>query len=211
MQRLLSFVSLLLASATLSGISALQGESIFLKAYLGGGYLFNGTTYWWETTSGDVVSPKLTFQGPAGFTMLQAGGSLSQTMKAFAFTSFMMAPKPNFKAEGIKVDTVYDYLTISDLGIGLGYYDKTGLSVSLGFSYAHNYYKYSVYGQNIGTFSKTGFGIVGIVGMDFPLSGHLTYGISLITYYGRVLDVGPYDGLNYTNMYAGLAASLMYD
>ena len=185
-------------------VAALQGESLFVKTLLGGGYSY-------VTQKDEAAGTGLTFTGPLGISMLQAGGSLSKSVKFYGFTGFSFGPSPKVKADNLKIDTVYDYFYVLDLGLGLGLYSKDGLSVSVGGSIAQNYYKYSVYGTQVGTFTRHGWGAHLIAGQEFPLSGHLSWGVSALLYYGRVYDVGPSADAPVTNMYGGIAVSLMYD
>lgn len=204
MPRLLKISSLISILLCAPAIAALQGESLFIKALAGGGYSY-------VTQKDDAAGTGLTFTGPLGISMLQAGGSLSKSVKFYGFTGFSFGPSPKVKADNLKIDTVYDYFYVLDLGLGLGLYSKDGLSVSVGGSIAQNYYKYSVYGAQVGTFTRHGWGAHLIAGQEFPLSAHFSWGISALLYYGRVYDVGPSADAPVTNIYGGIAVSLMYD
>jgi len=204
MRRITLLIPLVTALFTGANLAALQGESIFVKAIAGGGYTMV------NETAGDV---KLSFTGISAISYLQAGGSLSKSVKLFGFSGISMAPKPTAKTENLKIDTVYDYQTIFDLGLGMGFYSKTGWNLSLGMSIAQSYYKFNVYGVDIGTYTRHGWGSNLMLGKEFSLSPHWSFGVSLIAYYGRVYDVGtpPFQDAPVTNMYGGLAVSLMYD
>jgi len=185
-------------------LAALQGESIFVKALAGGGYSY-------VTQKDEAAGTGLTFTGPLGISMLQAGGSLSPSVKFYGFTGFSFGPSPKVKADNLKIDTVYDYFYVLDLGLGLAYHTKGGQTLSVGGSIAQNYYKYSVYGAQVGTYTRHGWGAHLIAGQEFPLSARFSWGLSAILYYGRVYDVGPSADAAVTNMYGGVAVSLMYD
>ena len=183
---------------------ALQGESVFVKAIAGGGYTMVN-----ETASDITIS----FSGLSGITYLQAGGSLSKSVKIFGFTGASIAPKPTVKTENLKIDTVYSLQTIFDLGLGVGFYTREGWNLSLGLSIAQSYYKFNVYGVDVGTYTRHGWGSNVMFGKEFVFTPHWSIGVSAIGYYGRVYDVGtpPFQDAPVTNIYAGLAVSLMYD
>lgn len=204
MPRSLKIFCLLTVVFLTNSIVALEGESIFIKALAGGGYSY-------VTQKDEPAGTGLTFTGPLGISMLQAGGSLSKSVKFYGFTGFSYGPSPKVKAENLKIDTVYDYFYILDLGLGLAYHTKGGQTLSLGGSIAQNYYKYSVYGAQVGTFTRHGWGAHLIAGQEFPLSARFSWGLSAILYYGRVSDVGPSADAPVTNLYGGIAVSLMYD
>ncbi len=204
MPRSLKISSFILFFACAQALAALQGESIFVKALAGGGYSY-------VTQKDEPAGTGLTFTGPLGISMLQAGGALTPSVKLYGFTGFSYGPSPKVKAENLKIDTVYDYFYVLDLGLGLAYHTKGGQTLSLGGSIAQNYYKYSVYGAQVGTFTRHGWGAHLIAGQEFPLSPRFSWGISAILYYGRVSDVGPSADAPVTNMYGGVAVSLMYD
>lgn len=204
MRRSIRTIFIALTAASAGSLAALQSESIFVKALVGGGYSMV------SETAGDV---SLSFSGINGITYLQAGGSLSKSVKLFAFSGFSFAPKPSVKTENLKIDTVYSFQTIFDLGLGVGFYSKRGFNVSGGMSIAQSYYKFNVYGVDIGTYTRHGWGSHILIGQEFPISTHFSFGVSLIAYYGRVYDVGqpPFQDAPVTNMYGGLMVSLMYD
>lgn len=205
MQRLLSFVSFFGLFAATSGLAAIQGESIFLKAYLGGGYSY-------VTQKDEKAGTGLTFTGPIGMTMLQAGGSLSQSVKVFAFTSFFFGPSVKAKAENLKIDTDYAYFFVQDFGLGLGIYSKNGLSFSVGGAISNNYYNYSVYQTTgVGTHTRHGWAAHGIIGQELSTTGKFTLGVSLMLSYNHVYDVGPSADAAVNGMYGGVAISAMYD
>jgi hypothetical protein len=185
-------------------LAALQGESIYLKVLAGGGY--SSVT---ETAS-DI---KLSFTGFNGITYIQAGGSLNSAIKVFGFTGFSIAPNPKVKTENLKIDTVYNYQTIFDLGLGAAVYSRGGQYISLGGSIAQSYYKFNVYGYDVGTYTRHGWGSHLMFGQEFPVSQRFSIGIAAIGYYGRVFDVGepPFKDAPVSNFYAGLVVSLTYD
>ena len=204
MRRLLIFIPLFSYFLSLGSAQALQGESIFVKAIAGGGYAMV------NEKAGDI---SISFSGPTGISYLQFGGSLSKSIKLFGFSGLSMSPKPQVKTENLKIDTVYSLQTIFDLGMGIGFYSKDGWNFSVGASIAQSYYKFNVYGVDVGTYTRHGWGSNLLVGKEFPLSKKFSFGISLLGYYGRVYDVGtpPFQDAPVTNMYGGLAISLMYD
>lgn len=204
MVRSLKISSLICILTCVPAIGALQGESIFVKALAGGGYSY-------VTQKDETAGTGLTFTGPLGISMLQAGGSLSPSVKFYGFTGFSFGPSPKVKADNLKIDTVYDYFYVLDLGLGLALYNKGGQSLSLGGSIAQNYYKYSVYGAQVGTYTRHGWGAHLIAGQEFPMSARFSWGLSALLYYGRVYDVGPSADAPVTNMYGGIAVTLMYD
>lgn len=199
------FVLIFLGLVSVRQIAALQGESIFLKGYLGAGYSY-------VTQKDEKAGTGLTFTGPIGLSMLQAGGSLSASTKVFAFTSFHYGPALSAKAENLKIDTKYSYFFVHDFGLGIGFYSKSGLSVSFGGAISNNYYNYSVYQTTgVGTHTRHGWAAHAIVGQELSTTGRFTLGISLMVSYNRVYDVGPSSDAAVTGMYGGLAVSAMYD
>ena len=204
MHRLLILIPLLAFFTGLTSLGALQGESIFVKAIAGGGYAMV------DEKAGDVT---ISFSGVTGMSYLQFGGSLSKSVKLFGFSGISMSPKPSVKTENLKIDTVYSLQTIFDLGLGIGFYSREGWNLSLGASIAQSYYKFNVYGVDVGTYTRHGWGSNLILGKEFPISRKFSFGVSLLGYYGRVYDVGtpPFQDAPVTNMYGGLAVSLMYD
>ena len=186
-------------------LAALQGESIFLKGYLGAGYSF-------VTQRDEKAGTGLNFHGPIGMSMLQAGGSLSPAVKLFAFTAFHLSPFLSAKAENLKIDTRYNYFFVHDFGLGLGYYTRDGYSVSIGGAISNNYYNYSVYQTTgVGTHTRHGWASHLIIGKELSMSGKFSLGVSLLLSYNRVFDVGPSADAPVTGLYAGVAASAMYD
>ena len=119
MPRSLKISSLVCLLTCAPAIAALQGESIFVKALAGGGYSY-------VTQKDEAAGTGLTFTGPLGISMLQAGGALSQSVKFYGFTGFSFGPSPKVKADNLKIDTVYDYFYVLDLGLGLAYHTKGG-------------------------------------------------------------------------------------
>lgn len=204
MRRLSAILPLTVTLVFAGQLSALQGESIFVKTLVGGGYTLV------SETAGDV---KLSFSGISGIGMLQVGGSLNRSFKVFGFTGLSVAPGPKATTENLKIDTVYSMQTIFDLGIGAGYYTRGGQYISAGASIAQNYYKFNVYGVDVGTYTRHGWGSHVLLGQEFPLSPRFSLGVSAIGYYGRVYDVGqpPYQDAPVSNFYAGLVISLTYD
>ncbi|GAB4429499.1 MAG: hypothetical protein OHK0011_11970 [Turneriella sp.] len=188
-----------------SGVKALQGESIFLKAYLGAGYSF-------VNQKDERAGTGLSLTGPIGMSMLQAGGSLSAATKLFAFTAFHFGPALSVKAENLKIDTQYSYFFVHDLGVGLAYYLSDGISISVGGAVSNNYYNYSVYQTTaVGTHTRHGWASHLIIGKELSTSGHFSLGVSLLASYNRVLDVGPSADAPVSGLYFGLAATAMYD
>jgi len=183
---------------------ALQGESVFVKVLGGGGYSIV------NETAGDVT---LSFKGVTGIGMLQFGGALSKSVKLFGFSSLAMTPSPTATTTNLKIDTTYSMQNIFDLGLGLGYYSQSGWNLSLGASIAQSYYKLNVYGTDIGTYTRHGWGSTLIFGKELAISQHWSVGLSLIGYYGQVYDTGtpPFQDAPVANVYTGLAVSLMYD
>lgn len=204
MRRFLTSISLLACILGTGSAAAMQGESIFVKAIAGGGYAMV------NEKAGDI---SIAFSGVTGISYLQFGGSLSKSVKLFGFSGLSMSPKPQVKTENLKIDTVYSLQTIFDLGLGIGFYSREGWSLSLGASIAQSYYKFNVYGVDVGTYTRHGWGSNLLIGKEFPISRKWSFGVSLIGYYGRVYDVGtpPFQDAPVTNMYGGLAVSLMYD
>lgn len=204
MHRLLSLIPLAALVMGLSSAHALQGESVFIKAIAGGGYTMV------NEKAGDI---SISFSGISGISYLQFGGSISKSVKLFGFSGISVSPKPAAKTENLKIDTVYSMQTIFDLGLGIGFYSREGWNFSVGASIAQSYYKFNVYGVDIGTYTRHGWGSNLLVGKEFPLSKKMSFGVSLLGYYGRVYDVGtpPFQDAPVTNIYGGLAASLMYD
>jgi hypothetical protein len=183
---------------------ALQGESIFVKAMAGGGYSF-------VTQTDDATSSKLSFSGITGMGFIQAGGSLNKSLKIFAFTGLTYTPKPSVKTTNIKLDTNYSFYSILDFGLGATYYLQQGLFISAGMSITTNYFKYNVYGTEVGVYTRHGWGANIMVGNDVPWLGKLNYGLALIGYYGQVYDVGPAADAPVTNLYFGVAGTVSYD
>lgn len=204
MRRLLTLIPLLAFITGLTSVQALQGESIFVKAIAGGGYAMV------DEKAGDI---SISFSGITGLSYLQFGGSLSKSVKLFGFSGLSMSPKPAVKTENLKIDTVYSLQTIFDLGLGVGFYSKEGWNFSVGASIAQSYYKFNVYGVDVGTYTRHGWGSNVLIGKEFPISKKFSFGVSILGYYGRVYDVGtaPFQDAPVTNMYGGLAVSLMYD
>lgn len=204
MRRLLRFIPLAALIMGINSAHALQGESIFVKAIAGGGYTMV------NEQAGDI---SISFSGISGISYLQFGGSISKSVKLFGFSGISISPKPKAKTENLKIDTVYDMQTIFDLGLGIGFYSREGWNFSVGASIAQSYYKFNVYGVDIGTYTRHGWGSNLLVGKEFPLSKKFSFGVSLLGYYGRVYDVGsaPFQDAPVTNIYGGLALSLMYD
>lgn len=202
MRRLQSLILLSSICGAFSQISALQGESIFVKAMGGGGYSFVTQT---------EADTKLSFSGITGMGFIQAGGSLTRSVKIFAFTGLTYTPKPSLKTTNIKIDTSYSFFSILDFGLGAAYYTSSGLYASAGMSISTNYFKYNVYGTDVGVYTRHGWGANIMIGQEFPWMGKLSYGVSAIGYYGTVYDVGPSADAPVTNLYFGLAASVMYD
>lgn len=187
------------------GLFALQGESIFLKGYLGGGYSY-------VTQKDEKAGTGLTLNGPIGMSMLQAGGLLNASTKLFAFTSFHYGPSLSATAENLKIDTQYSYFFVHDFGLGIGFYSKGGISLSLGGAISNNYYNYSVYQTTgVGTHTRHGWAAHAIVGQELSTTGRFTLGVSLLLSYNRVYDVGPSSDAAVTGIYGGLAVSAMYD
>jgi hypothetical protein len=205
MRRLLSIVCLSVIVPCLSTAHALQGESVFFKGYLGAGYSY-------VTQKDEQAGTGLTLTGPIGMSMLQAGGSLSASTKLFAFTAFHYGPALSVKAENLKIDTQYSYFFVHDFGIGLGFYQKSGLSVSIGGAISNNYYNYSVYQTTgVGTHTRHGWAAHAIIGQELKTIGPFSLGVSLLISYNRVYDVGPSSDARVTGIYGGLAVSAMYD
>ncbi len=205
MRRSLFLSGLIVFLVAQQDLSALQGESIFVKGYLGGGYSY-------VTQKDEKAGTGLTLSSPIGMSMLQAGGSLSASTKLFAFTAFHLGPSVSAKAENLKIDTQYSYFFVHDLGLGIAYYTKDGLSFSLGGAISNNYYNYSVYQTTgVGTHTRHGYALHAIVGQELSASGRFTPGLSLLLSYNRVYDVGPSSDAPVTGFYGGLAVSAMYD
>jgi hypothetical protein len=204
MRRLLLILSVYSIGGVFSSVFALQGESIYIKAIAGGAYTMV------SETADDI---KLSFKGISGIGYLQVGGALNRSFKVFGFTGVAMAPGPKVTTENLKIDTVYSTQTIFDLGLGAAYYLKGGQYISLGASIAQNYYKFNVYGVDVGTYTRHGWGSNILLGQEFPLSPRFSLGVSAIGYYGQVYDVGqsPFQDAPVTNIYAGLVVSLTYD
>lgn len=204
MRRLLILIPLSTLFLSLGPVQALQGESIFVKAIAGGGYTVV------NEKAGDI---SISFSGISGISYLQFGGSLSKSVKLFGFSGLSMSPKPSVKTENLKIDTVYSLQTIFDLGLGIGFYSREGWNFSVGASIAQSYYKFNVYGVDVGTYTRHGWGSNVLIGKEFPISRKFSFGVSLLGYYGRVYDVGvpPFQDAPVTNIYGGLAISLMYD
>lgn len=197
----LSILLSIICGAT-GSLFALQCESIFVKAMGGGGYSFV------TQTDGDT---KLSFSGITGMGFIQAGGSLTKSVKVFAFTGLTYTPKPSLKTTNIKIDTTYSFFSILDFGLGAAYYMPTGLYFSAGASIATNYFKYNVYGTDVGVYTRHGWGANIMIGQEFPWMGKLSYSVSAVGYYGSVYDVGPSADAPVTNLYFGLAAGVTYD
>src|SRR5690606_2357252 len=130
-------------------------------------------------------------------------------VKLFGFTGIAIAPGPKAKTENLKIDTEYSFQTIWDLGLGMAFYSTGVLHFSFGGSIAQSYYKFSVYGVDVGTYTRHGWGSHMMLGQEFPLSGRFSLGVSAIGYYGRVYDVGqpPFQDAPVDNIYAGLVVS----
>jgi hypothetical protein len=164
------------------------------------------------TQKDEQAGTGLTLTGPIGMSMLQAGGSLSASTKLFAFTAFHYGPALSVKAENLKIDTQYSYFFVHDFGIGLGFYEKSGLSVSIGGAISNNYYNYSVYQTTgVGTHTRHGWAAHAIIGQELKTIGPFSLGVSLLISYNRVYDVGPSADARVTGIYGGLAVSAMYD
>ena len=204
MRRLLILIPLSTLILSLGSVQALQGESIFFKAIAGGGSTMV------NEKAGDI---SISFSGISGISYLQFGGSLSKSVKLFGFSGLSMSPKPSVKTENLKIDTVYSLQTIFDLGLGIGFYSREGWNFSVGASIAQSYYKFNVYGVDVGTYTRHGWGSNVLIGKEFPISRTFSFGVSLLGYYGTVYDVGlpPFQDSPVTNIYGGLAISLMYD
>lgn len=202
--RFLGFVCITMVISASGRVSALQGESIYIKAITGGAYTMV------SETAGDI---QLSFSGISALGYVQVGGSLNKSFKVFGFTGIALAPSPKAKTENLKIDTVYSMQTIFDIGMGAAYYWRGGQFISLGMSLAQNYYKFNVYGYNVGTYTRHGWGSQVMLGQEFPLSPRFSLGVSGIFYYGRVADVGqpPFQDAPVSNIYGGLAVSLTYD
>lgn len=186
-------------------LGALQGESVFLKGYLGAGFSY-------VAQKDEIAGTGLTFTGPIGMSMLQAGGSLNASTKLFAFTAFHYGPAPSAKAENLKIDTQYSYFFVHDFGLGMGFYWKSGISLSLGGAISNNYYNYSVYQTTgVGTHTRHGWAAHAIVGKELTVFGKISVGVSVLASYNRVFDVGPSADAPVTGIYGGFAVSAMYD
>lgn len=186
-------------------ISALQGESVFLKGYLGAGFSYVRQEDKQQNTA-------LTLIGPIGMSMVMVGGSLNAATKLFAFTAFHLSPILSAKAENLKIDTKYSYFFVHDFGLGLGYYLRDGWSLSVGGAVSNNYYNYSVYQTTgVGTHTRHGWAAHLVVGKEIMISGPLSFGVSLLASYNRVYDVGPSSDAPVGGLYVGVAASAMYD
>jgi hypothetical protein len=183
-------------------LAALQGESIFIKALGGGGF--------WVASEQDK-DIRMVFSGPAALGFLQIGGALTPSLKIFGFTGGVFAPSVNAKTENLKIETKYSFRTMHDFGIGLGYYLKSGLSLSLGLSHSTSYYKLEIYGKDGSTYTQEGWGSMLMLGQEFPISARTSFGLSAVGYYGRQRDGGSFAGVPIENFYAGLMMSLMYD
>lgn len=204
MRRLLLSILISSLGGAFASLSALQGESIFVKAMAGGGYSF-------VTQTDDATNSKLSFSGITGMGFIQAGGSLTRSVKVFAFTGLTYTPSPSLKTTNIKIDTSYSFFSILDFGLGAAYYMTSGLYASAGMSISTNYFKYNVYGTDVGVYTRHGWGANIMVGQEFPWMGKLSYGVSAIAYYGTVYDVGPAADAPVSNLYFGLAGTVTYD
>jgi hypothetical protein len=202
MRRPIRILILAMFFTGLSGLAALQGESIFIKAVAGGGYTMVNQTF---------QDSKLNLSGISGIGMLQVGGALTKSAKLYGFTGISTVFGPKATTENLKIDTEYSTMTIWDFGLGLGYYLADGKFISLGGSVAQNYVKYTVYGTEAALYTRHGWGAHLMLGQEFALSNRLSVGVSAIGYYGRVYDVGPSADAPVNNIYFGLAGSLMYD
>ncbi|HNA79836.1 MAG TPA: hypothetical protein PKY99_10305, partial [Turneriella sp.] len=128
------------------------------------------------------------------------------------FTSFHYGPSLSATAENLKIDTQYSYFFVHDFGLGIGFYSKGGLSLSLGGAISNNYYNYSVYQTTgVGTHTRHGWAAHAIVGQELSTTGRFILGVSLLLSYNRVYDVGPSSDAAVTGIYGGLAVSAMYD
>jgi len=187
-----------------SSLYSLGGESLYVKAFAGGAY---------SSVSEATEDIKISFSGFSGLAYLQLGGALTPSLKVFGFTGISVAPSPKAKTVNLKIDTEYKMQTLFDFGFGLAYYMNNGIFVSLAGSLAQNYYRYSVYGSDVGMYTRHGWGSQLMVGKEFPFYKKWTYGVSGVFYYGRVSDTGPapFDGAPVSNLYVGLAGSITYD
>lgn len=188
-----------------SGTFALQGESVFFKAYLGGGYSY-------VKQNDKAADTGLTITAPLAMSMVQAGGSLGKVTKVFAFTAFHYSPMLSVTARNLKIDTAYSYSFVHDFGLGMGFYSSSGFSLSFGGAVSNNYYNYSVYEvTGVGTHTRHGWAAHLMVGQEFKTWGHSSIGASLLFSYNRVYDVGPSADATVDGIYSGLAISYMYD
>lgn len=183
---------------------SLQGESIYIKGTLGGVYTIASET---------VNDITFSLSGVGGVSHLYVGGSLNKSFKVFGYTGIALTPKPTLKVENLSIGTVHNAQTIFDLGIGAAFYTRGGQYVSLGASIAQNYYNFNVYGVDVGTYTRHGWGSQLMLGQEFPISGRLSLGVSGLVYYGQVADVGPapFDSIPISNFYAGLVVGITYD
>jgi hypothetical protein len=205
MRRLRFLICLFLLMTGQSALPALQGESIFVKGYLGAGFSY-------VAQKDEKAGTGLTLISPIGMSMLQVGGSLGSATKLFAFTAFHYGPFVSAKAENLKIDTQYSYFFVHDLGLGIGFYTKSGLSVSVGGAISNNYYNYSVYQTTgVGTHTRHGWAVHAIVGQELSTWGPFALGVSVLLSYNRVYDVGPSADAPVTGIYGGVAVSAMYD
>ncbi|MCX7633007.1 MAG: hypothetical protein N2Z22_06730 [Turneriella sp.] len=186
-------------------ITALGGQSIFLKGYLGAGYSR-------VAQRDDKANTALVLSGPIGMSMVQVGGALSPAIKFFAFTAFHLGPWLSVTTENFKIDTQYSYFFVHDLGLGLSYYLKDGYSITLGGAVSNNYYRYSVYQvSGVGTHTRHGWAMHAILGKELWVWEQFSFGVSLLFSFNRVYDVGPSADAPINGLYGGVAASAMYD
>ncbi|HRP68806.1 MAG TPA: hypothetical protein PLY93_04685 [Turneriella sp.] len=187
-----------------SSLYALGGESLYVKAFTGGAY---------SSVVEKADDIKISFSGFSGLSYLQLGGALTPSLKIFGFTGVAVAPSPKAKTENLKIDTVYNMQMLLDFGMGFAYYTKGGLFFSFAGSLAQNYYKFSVYGSDVGLYTRHGWGSQVMVGYEIPISPRWSYGVSGVFYYGQVKDTGPvpYNEAIVWNMYFGLVVSITYD
>lgn len=206
MRRIKLTIPLILGLSLAPATHALQGESIYLKGIIGGGYTIVSETFQ------DV---SFSLSGISGISYLYVGGSLSKSWKVFGFTGISLSPKPQAKVKSaagtFTVDTTYSTQSIFDLGIGAAYYLKGGTYFSVGGSLAQNHYRYNVYGTDVGTYTRHGWGSHFLAGHEFPVSPRLSLGVSGIIYYGQVADVGPFENIPISNFYTGVVFSVTYD